>query len=599
MPRSPKSLLLLAALLLIPYLSFAQQLLGKVVSVQANKKPVKEVLKTIGSQGGFHFSYNSNIIREDSLVTITANGKTVKQILDILFDGNIEYKEKDNYIILQRSPGYWYISGYIVDETTGERIENASVYEKNQLVASLTNSQGYFKLKLRDKLQPATLSISKAWYTDTSLYIKPGAEQEVTLAIVPKAFALDSIVISPNSGVEDTWLGKFFLSSRQKMQSLNLTKFFVDMPYQASVLPGIGTHGKMGGQVTNKISFNVFGGYAAGVDGVEVGGLFNIVKNEARYTQIAGLFNVTGGRVTGVQIGGLYNHVLDSLDGVQIAGLSNALTGSVYGAQISGLYNHVQYDMDGTQIAGLTNYTRQKVSGVQIAGLTNFSGLDADGVQIAGLTNLGAKNVDGTQIAGLGNIAGKEINGVQIAGLFNFARKLNGVQIGIINIADTSSGYSIGILNLVRKGYHKLSYSVNELTKINATFKAGNKKLYSILFGGWNADANDEIITWGYGMGTEFKITKWFSLNPELTSQYLYLGEWNANNLSKLHLDATFHITSYLALYAGPSLAVYLAETNDVAEGFRVEIPGKGYNTVYKSGSVSSWIGWHAGISFF
>ncbi|RYD59389.1 MAG: hypothetical protein EOP56_00560 [Sphingobacteriales bacterium] len=592
-------LLLVIIFALFSHIAVAQQLLNKIVAIQANKKPVKEVLKSIGKEGNFYFSYNSNIIREDSLVTINSNNKTVRQLLDLLFDGSIEYKEKDNYIILQRSPGYWYISGYIVDETTGERIENASVYEKNQLVASLTNAQGYFKLKLKDRMQPATLSISKAWYSDTSLSVKPGAEQELTLSIAPKSFALDSIVISPHSGVEDTWLGKFFLSGKQKMQSLNINKFFVEMPYQASVLPGIGTHGKMGGQVTNKISFNIFGGYAAGVEGVEVGGLFNIVKNEAKYTQIAGLFNVTGGRVTGAQIAGLYNHVLDSMDGVQVAGLSNMLLGSAYGAQIAGLYNHVQYDVDGTQIAGLTNYTRLKTDGAQIAGLTNYTGGDADGVQIGGLANLGARNVDGTQIAGLGNIAGKEMNGVQIAGLFNYARKLDGVQIGIINIADTSSGYSIGILNLVRKGYHKLSYSINELTRYNATFKAGNKKLYSILLGGWNGDGANKVVTWGYGMGTEVSLTKHLSINPELTAQYLFLGEWNVNNLMKLQADLTYHITPYLAIYAGPSISLYVAESTIAAEGFRTQIPGNGVRSLYRDETTASWIGGHVGISIF
>lgn len=579
--------------------SYSQSLLNKNITIEANKKPLKEVLKTISNKGQFHFSYNSNIIREDSLVTISVKDKPVSHILDALFNGNVEYKEKDNYIILQRALGYWHVSGYVIDETTGERIPNASVYEKNQFVASLTDDRGFFKLKLKDRMQPATISISKAWYADTSLPVKPGIESEITVSILPKAFALDSVVISPHAAVEDTWLGKFFLSSRQRMQSLNLSKFFVDMPYQASVLPGIGTHGKMGGQVTNKVSFNMLGGYAAGVNGAEIGGLFNIVKGDARYTQIAGLFNITGGKVTGAQVAGLYNHVLDSLNGVQVAGLSNMLLGGASGAQISGLYGHVQYNMYGTQISGLSNFTRLHMDGAQIAGLTNFAGKDMNGAQIAGLINTAIGDADGTQIAGLGNVTSAEIDGVQIAGLFNFAKKLNGVQIGIINIADTSSGYSIGILNIVRKGFHKLSLSANEVTRINAAYKAGNKKLYSILFGGWNANEKDEVVTWGYGIGTEITMAKWLSLNPELTSQYLYLGEWNANNLSKLHLDLTIHLSRYISLFGGPSINVYVAETNDAADGFRTAIPYNDYRVYDAGNSVTYWVGWHAGVNFF
>ena len=49
------------------------------------------------------------------------------------------------------------------------------------------------------------------------------------------------------------------------------------------------------------------------------------------------------------------------------------------------------------------------------------------------------------------------MNGAQVAGVFNYAKKLRGVQIGLINVSDTSDGYSIGLLNLVKQGYHKIS----------------------------------------------------------------------------------------------------------------------------------------------
>lgn len=584
----------------IPATAMAQSKLDRTISISATRMPVKQVLKDIGTKGGFHFSYNSNIIKEDSLVSLSIQDKSIRQTLDILFDGNIEYKEKDNHIILQRAPGVWYVSGYVTDELTGERIPNASVYERSQLVASLTNDQGYFQLKLKDRLQPATISVSKAWYADTSIPVRAGNNQEITVPISPKSFALDSIVISPNKGVEDTWLGKFLLSSGQKMQSLNISKFFVDMPYQASVIPGIGTHGKMGGQITNKVSFNLLGGYAAGVDGMEIGGLFNITKKDARYVQVAGLFNVTGRQFQGVQVAGLYNHALDTLDGVQIGGLSNVLLGSVDGIQVGGLYNHILYDLDGAQIAGLSNYLGRKMEGIQIAGLTNFTGHDFDGAQIAGLINVGGRNGDGVQIAGLGNFTRKEIDGIQIAGLFNVAKHLKGVQIGVINISDTSSGYSIGVLNLVRKGFHKLSFYTNEFTRFNASFKAGNKKLYSILHGGYNADGSDEVVTFGYGIGKEISLFKWLSLNPELTAQYIYLGRWNNNLLAKFHTDITIHLHKYISVFGGPSYAVYLAdEVPEVREGFRKEIPGNGIKTNMIENNMFSWVGWHVGINIF
>src|SRR5690606_23810835 len=208
----------------------------------------------------------------------------------------------------------------------------------------LTNDEGDFRLKLKERT--SVISVSKAWYSDTTILVKPGQDQEVTFGIHPKVMALDSVVVTRKSGVERNWLGNLFLSSKQRMQIMNLSKFFVDKPYQASLTPGLGTHGKMSAQVVNKFSFNVLGGYTAGVNGFEIGGLFNIVKRDMHYAQIAGIFNVIGGQVDGLQIAGLHNNVIGSVEGVQIAGLSSVVGRNVYGLQVSGLYSHTTRSLE-------------------------------------------------------------------------------------------------------------------------------------------------------------------------------------------------------------------------------------------------------------
>ena len=62
----------------------AQSLLAQRVTIDASRKPMSEVLKAMGRQGGFYFSYNSNIVKGDSLITVHARGMTVRQVLDQL-----------------------------------------------------------------------------------------------------------------------------------------------------------------------------------------------------------------------------------------------------------------------------------------------------------------------------------------------------------------------------------------------------------------------------------------------------------------------------------------------------------------------------------
>ncbi len=80
--------------------------------------------------------------------------------------------------------------------------------------------------------------------------------------------------------VERTTIGKWFVSSKQKIQSINLRKFFVVRPYQVSVIPGVSTNGALNSQVINNFSFNILGGYSGGTNGFELGGLFNIDKKD-------------------------------------------------------------------------------------------------------------------------------------------------------------------------------------------------------------------------------------------------------------------------------------------------------------------------------
>jgi hypothetical protein len=441
----------------------------------------------------------------------------------------------------------------------------------------------------------AELTVSKEFYEDTTVTIEPNRNQELTVILNPVETGLNTVTVSPQdyispdsvknidtSGmlknaitrdtpkVEKLWFSRFFLSAKQKVQSANLKKFFTTRPFQISLTPKLSSHGYLSAQVVNKYSLNVLGGYTAGTSIIEVGGLFNIDKKSVQYFQAAGLFNKVGGRVTGFQVAGLNNTVLDTTKGFQAAGINNFIKGKFSGFQVGGIYNHVTDSLRGFQAAGIANFVNKKVTGVQVAGIANISN--------------------------------KETDGVQIAGILNYSKKLKGVQIGLINISDSSEGYSIGLINIVKHGYHKLSFSANEVTNVNVAFKTGNRKLYSILMAGVSAGENNKIYSYGYGLGSEVHLDKWkiFSFNPELSSQSLYLGSWNYTNiLNRLNLNVNFKVNKYISLYAGPSFNVFISDQKIGFANYRYPVPPSGYNTFNLGKNVNGWFGWNAGITIF
>src|SRR5690606_15286423 len=164
----------------------------------------------------------------------------------------------------------------------------------------------------------------------------------------------------------------------------------------------------------------------------------------------------------------------------------NVVGGHMNGLQVAGLSNTVLDSVRGLQVGGINNFSRDKVSGMQIGGIYNHSGETLSGVQLGGVANYTNRETNGAQIAGIGNISREEVNGIQVAGIFNYTKRLRGVQTGLINISDSSECYSIGLIIIVFTGYHRLSLSTYEVIGLNAAFKSGNSKLYSIFLGGYN-----------------------------------------------------------------------------------------------------------------
>jgi hypothetical protein len=572
----------IALLLLTALTARADSILSKSISVHVTEMRLGTVLKTIEQKGNFYFSYNSNIVKTDSLVTINADNWTIKEVLDHMLSYRFEYRESKNFIILRYAPlqltivtdkaategDSYNISGTITDEQTGHKLPNASVYSHEQLQSVLTDKEGHFDITLRNEGQPITLTISREFYKDTTVTFLTDVTVRSTDTTLKKKKSLLGYILSDDySGVENTSLGKLFLSTKQQIQAANLGGLIAQAPFQASAIPGVSTHGNFSGQVVNVVSLNAVGGYNAGVDGFEMGIIFNLDKGDVGAVQIAGIFNVVGGSVNGIQLGGLYNNVLGNVRGIQLALLHNSVKQNMNGLQLSALYNH----------------TRGSVRGIQLGAIGNIAG----------------KNSDALQIGGIGNVAQKKFGGLQVAGLFNYARHLTGVQLALVNIADTSSGFSIGLLNIINSGYHKLAISTNETQNINLAFKNGNSNLYTIWQGGMRIDGNNKLYSFGLGFGREFGLGRHLAINTEIGSSYLYQGTWlKTNQLNKFNLDFTYKVSRKFSIFAGPSLNFLYSDQRTPVNGYAY-VRDLHHSFIRDNRNWSGWVGWSFGVNLF
>jgi hypothetical protein len=532
----------------------AQPLLENRISLRVSNERIEEVLRQIGDKGGCSFSYSPDAIDVRARVSVNATNQSVREILNEIFKGTVSFKERRKYIILQkvaaepeRKPDNFILNGYIIDKKTGERLSDASIYEANSLVSTVSNEYGYYRIRLPSAQPTLRLEVRKEEYAARSIEVTRRQDYYLSISLAPDTIRhiqrqnprlvtrhdsvpsrIDSRVEIPRvdaprvatpvaeSGPADTLspstspsytlqerlqqirddMVEAFASTRQAIHTENITDTLY-RPFQASILPFLGTNHQLSGNVINDLSLNLIAGYSLGVGALEVGGMFNIVR----------------------------------------------------------------WDVKGIQVAGVANLVGRDVNGLQIAGFGNLNIGEFRGIQIAGTVNTTAEDFRGLQISGGVNVVGRTLNGWQISPGLNYAGIVRrGHQIGFLNYADSSATTPFGYLSYVRKnGYRRYEFSTDELNYFNATFKTGVPAFYNIFTLGLNAFIPGKPFgSIGYGIGTARRLGRGWILNADLIGNRLAVQRqfWREPQAGHYRLTVALEkkLSERLALSVGPTL---------------------------------------------
>ncbi|WP_461063169.1 STN and carboxypeptidase regulatory-like domain-containing protein [Spirosoma horti] len=597
---------------------FAQDIppLERLITVDIRNATTESALREISRVGHFEFSYNPARIDGKAVVTVRLTNTPVREVLNRVFQNQVTYKSHRNHVILVRrevpetGPKNFLLDGYILDEQTGERIAQASIFEKTTLASTVSNPFGYYQLRLPSGLPAVRLDVRKQAYVGETVLIRSRLSHSVSIRMtpVPPRLSLETLPIRitedttrsmgtlatlavdvtrpaldtttqqrPKSVLEQgrERITRFFVSAQQSIHDVNLSRDTLYRDWQVSFLPFIGTNHRLSGRISNRISVNALVGYSFGVRAFEVGGLFNLVRADVTGFQAAGLGNLVGGHVKGVQLAGLYN-----LNG-----------GAVQGVQAGGLFNINRRQAQGVQLAGLFNTT--------IGELTNS-------VQVSGLFNVAGKSVKGVQLAGLANLAMGDVQGWQVSGLVNRARTVNGGhQIGLINLADSSGNVPIGLFSHVQKGgFRRIEVAANEVNLLNLTYRTGVRRFYNILSAGYSFErAGSPDLSAGYGLGTGFVLSRSTLLTLEGTHHHLFYfsqpdnGGWN----NQIRLSTLFEtkVSKHLSLAYGPSLNWYFSNDDTTRPTLQPSVPLFSERTdAFGNTQHWGWIGFQVGLRF-
>lgn len=649
----------LAALLAICSITATAQkqntsLLEIPVSVNIVEKPTNVLFNTIEQCTDLKFSYSPQTFDDVPVVTVIEENKTVRYILASTFGDNIRFRERGKYIIITDNrqnanapfnQKLQIIEGYVTNDNTGEKISNATVYDQNLRVATVTDKYGYFKMAVPYGETASQIKVQKEGYIDTTIAMTTKRNRFLSFNLLPR----DSLKSKKRIEIH---FPKWIVSNLLQINTRNINDTLY-RTWQASLIPGISTNRKLSGNVVNDYSFNV-AGYSKGVRKFEIGLVANIVNGDARYVMIGGV-NYVENKMTGVQMAHIYNRA-GTLSGFQVAGVINQTEKKLNGIQMAGainmlgakeeddniprlspasdsLANSKKRSQTSTQVSGVLNKSWQAVD-TQVSGVLNIitdkkKGKDSDStatlantnykkkstVQVAGAVNT-SKMPTSVQVASLVNTS-KSISQVQASGLynqadtigrvqlspFNKAHVVKGVQLGLINFADSCQGVSIGLLSFIKNGYQQIEVSTDETFPIKTGLRTGLPYLYNIIsFGATLKGKDNNLFAFEYGIGTAIPVNEKIDINADVTSFDLYTKSSDIEDADFYRLCTTvdYKINKHFSITAGltANLMNYKS-TDEFAPILKENLPNTRIKHDGKNDHVTCfWLGGKIGIRF-
>lgn len=290
-------------------------ILERTLSLSLEDESLASALEKIGARAGFSFSYSPAVITGPARVTLRIENKTVRDVLNQIFQGTVHYKARTNHLILTqasvpapKATTAIVIQGYVVQRGSDQKIAQASVYDKTSLSAATTDDYGFFRLNVEKEGDPLRLFVSKEGYADTVWTIDEAKNQFVTVSlsriatepqVVPREETpADTVTGWTPEEVDSVFRQERFMPYQQRAAIRNIRDtLYRDV--QISLLPFVGNHGMLSGNVINDYSLNVLGGYSLGIRQIELGFFVNIDRGDVRWLQIAGFTNLVGGSVNG------------------------------------------------------------------------------------------------------------------------------------------------------------------------------------------------------------------------------------------------------------------------------------------------------------
>ena len=222
-----KSSLFTAGLLLFLVNSTSGQVsvLDKTITIPRQNTSLYEALNLISQHADCLFIYDSENVKSDKRVRLHADHQPLNKVLDnILSSPGLAYKVLGKHILIYRArneapplnrlqpivPGtdftrYVAVRGHIYDNQNKTPIPYATIGIVEQNIGTITNSDGFFTLKIPDSLAGTSLEVSHLGYMGQHIPVQLLKGQQVDIFLDRRVISIQEVIIryiDPNVIIE-------------------------------------------------------------------------------------------------------------------------------------------------------------------------------------------------------------------------------------------------------------------------------------------------------------------------------------------------------------------------------------------------------------
>ena len=288
----------------------AQSPLENRIDFRAEQLSLAEALVNLGKNAGIPISFSDNILPKEKKITLQFKNEKVEIILtQILADTDVEYRMVGAQLVLfyqKKIRPNFTISGFVEDQTNGEQLIGANIFDRKSGKGTSCNQFGFYSLTLpAGKIE---LSISYTGYNSELFPLKLDKNTRLKFTLKP-SLTLEEIIVTPTQIVpleifEPLSSDQLPVAQMNKLPSLggevDLFRIAESMPGVQSGSDGLGGLHVRGGSADQNLIL---------MDGVPIYnpshslGIFSVFNSEAiQSVQLSkGIFSAKyGGRLSSV-----------------------------------------------------------------------------------------------------------------------------------------------------------------------------------------------------------------------------------------------------------------------------------------------------------